>query len=181
MREFAEKPARQIDQMRTLVDKLSAARNRGVRAPFLIIADASAMPVATANKHQLAENSGRDEFFRFAQGPVVSMIEPHMNVHPLSVPGGEDWIEFRGEARGWLFDEDVLARIHGRKHDFGKRVVRRRNDDHVNGRIVSDDPPVRYGRSAGWTGKRLRPVEGKRPRKRSTRQPLAEPWRASDR
>ena len=69
------------------------------------------------------------------------MIEPHMDVHPLSVAGGQDGIEFGGEARGWLFDEDVLARIHGRKHDFGKRVVRRRNDDHVNFWIVSDNPP----------------------------------------
>ena len=77
------------------------------------------------------------------------MIEPHMNLHPVFVPGGEDRIELRREARGRLFDQDVLACIHGRKRDFGKRVVRRRNDDHVNGRIVSDNPPVRYGRGAG--------------------------------
>ena len=47
------------------------------------------------------------------------MIEPHMNLHPLFVPGGEDWDELRGEARSWLFDEDVLARIHRCKRNFG--------------------------------------------------------------
>ena len=96
--------------MRTLVDELSAARNRGVRAPFLVVADASAMPVATADEHQFAENSGGDDLFRLAEGPVVTMIESDMNVHPFFVPGGEDRIELRGEARGWLFNEHVLAR-----------------------------------------------------------------------
>src|SRR3974390_3441208 len=101
--------------MRTLVDKLSPARHRGVRAPFPIVADASAMSVAAADEHQLAENSGRNEFFRFTQGSVVSMIEPHVNANPLSGPEGRDRFGARRETAGRVFDEDMLARLHGGK------------------------------------------------------------------
>ena len=50
--EIAEKPARQVDQMRALVDQLAAAGNFLVKAPLLLIADAAAMAVAAANEHQ---------------------------------------------------------------------------------------------------------------------------------
>ena len=146
--------------MGTLVYQFAAAGDCGIGPPFLFITDASAVSVATADEHKLAERARGDQSLRLAQRTVVAVIEAHMHLHALVVPRRKDRLELRRKARGWLFDEDVLACLHRGKRDFGKRVVGRRNDDHVNVRIVSDNPPVRYGASAGWTGKRLRPVQG---------------------
>ena len=50
-REISEEPAGQIDQMHALVDEFAAAGERGIGAPFAVVAFAAAVTVAGAEKH----------------------------------------------------------------------------------------------------------------------------------
>ena len=65
--EVAEKPARQVDQVRALVDQLAAARNGRLAAPFLLVADAPAVAIARADEHQRAEHAGVDDLARLEE------------------------------------------------------------------------------------------------------------------
>src|SRR6266481_4075818 len=53
--ELAEKPARQVDQVRALIDQFAAAGNLRLEAPFLLVADAPSVPVAAANEQQRSD------------------------------------------------------------------------------------------------------------------------------
>src|SRR5215469_3349892 len=47
---FAEEPLRKVDQMRTLIDQLTAARDRALEPPFLFVARSATVAVAPADK-----------------------------------------------------------------------------------------------------------------------------------
>ena len=153
--EIAEKPARQIDQMRPLVDQLAAARLGRIGAPFAVVADPPAMAVARAQEHQRAERAGGHEVVRLLQGAVVAMIEA--DPHETAI-GGSRFGEARklgGAARRRLFDQDMLAGRHGAVGDFGKRVVQGRDDDDGDGGIADSQLPVRHRLAARHRGRQL--------------------------
>src|SRR5689334_12632781 len=50
VREVAEKPLREVDQMNALIDQLAATGNCGICAPLLVVSNASAVPISRSNK-----------------------------------------------------------------------------------------------------------------------------------
>src|SRR5262249_20530601 len=92
--EIAEEPAREIDQVHALVDQLAAARALGLGSPLAVVAGASAMAVAAADEHQVAESAALEDLACFAKGTVITVIE----AHPHEGGGARDAIQFRGAA-----------------------------------------------------------------------------------
>ena len=130
--QVAEKPARQIDQVRALIDQLAAAGNRGLRAPFFLIADASAVAIARADEHQRTEHAGVDDLPRLLKAGVEAMIEPGLDdalVLGCRVRNRLHLGEFA--ARG-LFHQHMAAGFDGAQRDPGELVVRRRNDHRID-------------------------------------------------
>src|SRR5688500_1568593 len=66
--EVAHEPARQIDEVRTLVDEFAAPGDRAVETPFLLIADTAAVTVAPANEQERADRAVIGERFRACDG-----------------------------------------------------------------------------------------------------------------
>src|SRR6266851_2198966 len=53
-----EEPASQVNQVNTLIDQLATSGELGVGSPLTIVAHASAMPVASPDKHEWTQHSG---------------------------------------------------------------------------------------------------------------------------
>ena len=64
----------QIDEVRTLIDQFAAAGNFGTEAPFLFIADTSAVAVTAADKHQRTEIARLHDSARLLHGRMEAMI-----------------------------------------------------------------------------------------------------------
>src|SRR5437016_7277069 len=79
VRKLPQKPARQIDEMQSLIDGFAAARNFWNGAPFFLVARPAAVAISPSDEHQLAQNTAIQDLPRLAKGPVVPVIEayPH--------------------------------------------------------------------------------------------------------
>ena len=117
--EFAEKPARQIDEMNALIDQFAAAGALRLSAPLAVIAQAAAVAVAGPHEHQRTQYSGIDRAPGLLKCPVIAVIEANANTH----------IVLRGELRQvaqlvdvpcrGLLDEHVLSGADGSARDLG--------------------------------------------------------------
>ena len=133
--------------MYALVDELAAARDRRVRSPFGVIADAPAVTVAGAHKHEWSEHTLAYECASLAKCAVMTMIES--DAHPHAMARGE--LEQRPQlvdvtcAR--LLNQYVLARFDGSACDLRERIMRRGDDDGRNVRAAHRVAPI-VGRNA---------------------------------
>src|SRR5688572_18920581 len=75
VREVAEKPAREIDEMHTLIDQLTAARLGWVRSPFCVVSGASSVSVSGTHKHQRSNRPFVHQRACPLQRGVIAMIE----------------------------------------------------------------------------------------------------------
>src|SRR5581483_4972698 len=89
-RELAEEPARQIDQMRALIDQLAAAGNFGLEAPLFLVTDASAMPVASADEHQRADTAVIGERLGLRDCGMEAVIEADLDNAPALLCCGNE-------------------------------------------------------------------------------------------
>lgn len=95
--------------MRTLVNQPAAARQIGVGAPFVLVADATTVPVTAPDQHEFAERAKGDQFLRLVKGAVVAVIEADMHLNANAVSRRENRLKFGSVARRRLFHEHVLA------------------------------------------------------------------------
>jgi hypothetical protein len=66
LRELAEEPAGEVDEVDALVEHLAAAGDVPLPPPLLLHAEPAALPVAAADEHHLAERAGVEQLSRFA-------------------------------------------------------------------------------------------------------------------
>src|SRR5689334_24767577 len=72
--EFAQKPVREINEMRPLVDQLAATGCGASEAPFPFIARSAAMTVAPSYKHQRPELVTIDDLARLQHRRMEAVI-----------------------------------------------------------------------------------------------------------
>src|SRR5437870_7124540 len=77
--EIAEKPAGQIDKMNTLVNQFAASGQFWIGPPFFFVAEASAVAVACANKHQLSQGSGLKYLARLLKSGMITVVVADAN------------------------------------------------------------------------------------------------------
>ena len=147
--------------MDALIDELAAAGKRGVGAPLLVVADAAAVPVATAHEHQLAEDAGVEQLAGFLERRMIPMVEPDAH-QPLTSPRGrvDHSVDLRHRAAAGFSTDHVLARATAARRDLRQHLVGRRDDDDVDVGAVDRGPPVvggdRTGRRAASASARSR-------------------------
>ena len=61
VREVAQEPCGEIDQVNALIDQFAAAESARVRSPLPVVADAPAVPVAGPKEHQRTERPAVDQ------------------------------------------------------------------------------------------------------------------------
>ncbi len=79
--EFAEKPARQINEMNALVDQLSAPDFLRLGAPFVGVTGPAAVSIAGPKEQQGTQTSCIDQVSCLAKGPMIPVIETHADTH----------------------------------------------------------------------------------------------------
>src|SRR5262249_13195019 len=101
--EITEEPAGQVNQMRALINELAAACKLGIGPPLPVIADPSAVTVKTADKHQLPDGTGIDEFTCLAHRAMKAVVDPDAH-RPSPMLGRHNYgFDLGGEpARGLL-------------------------------------------------------------------------------
>ncbi len=135
-REFAEKNSREINQVNALVNQFAAAGKFRVRAPFLFVADASALAVTAAHKHHRAERAAAENFQRLQTRRMIAMIVADADERAGFLRGSFKFIQFRhAEMAAGFFDENVFAVFHRRQRNRRERGIDRGNDHHIHIRI----------------------------------------------
>ena len=130
--ELAQEPAREVDEMRALVDQLAAAGKLGSAAPFALVARPSAMAVAAANEEQRADIAGERHRMRLGDRRMEAMVEADLDDALVPAGGRRDRRHLGGAASGRLLDEDVLAGLDRRQRDLRLAVVHGGDDDGVD-------------------------------------------------
>src|ERR1700744_4875471 len=74
LRPLPKEPAREVDQVNSLVNQLSAARLFRVRPPFFVVAYAAAMSITGADEHERAHHSGFEDLPSLLKGRMVAVI-----------------------------------------------------------------------------------------------------------
>ena len=129
---FAEKPSREVNEMRALIDQVSAARHGTLEAPFLFIAQPAAVTVAPAYKQQRPEISTIDDLARLENRRMEAVIVTDLGDKPSGI-GRILYSGYLGEvSSSRLFDEHMLAAKKARCGDFRQLPVRGCNHDHVD-------------------------------------------------
>src|SRR5579862_4228481 len=77
LREFAEKPSRQIDQVNSLVEKFSSACKIRRVTPFLFVSGTPAVAVSRDQVHGLTDFSVQEQLARPRDPPVMPQSETH--------------------------------------------------------------------------------------------------------
>src|SRR5262249_21744909 len=110
-RQLAEKPSRQIDEVRSLIDKLAAAGTLRLPAPLLVITPPSAMAVAAANEEDGPQLSFGGKLVRPVNGGVKTMVESNLD-HPVARSRRlSKRPHFAHVASGRLLDENMPSRL----------------------------------------------------------------------
>src|SRR5437016_4901813 len=65
--EIAQEPAGQIDEVHPLIDEPASSGKLGLRAPFLFVANATAMPVPTTNVEKRTNRASIDDLLGLAE------------------------------------------------------------------------------------------------------------------
>ena len=149
LRKIAEEPAGEIDQVRALVDQFAAAGERRVGAPFAIVAGSSAVTIAAADKHHLAQRAAFKDLARPAECAVIAVIEADADQRSGAPRGFGHRVKFAGRARSRLFDQHVLTGGRRLGRDRRQLIVRRRDEDGVDIVAPHRRLPVRGRRGAG--------------------------------
>src|SRR5581483_5473706 len=108
-----------------------AAGSLRVGAPFLLVAESSAVTVAPANEQEFAQRPFIDELAGLAERAVVAVIEADADERAAPPGGGGDGRQLGGSSARGLLDKDVATAGGGRGADLGKGVVARGDDDHI--------------------------------------------------
>lgn len=145
---FSEEPAGEIDEMDALIDEFATAGKDGIGAPLAIVAHASTVAVAGAEKHEWAEDAGIEELAGFLEGGVEAMIVAEADASVGQLGGGENGAELGGVERAGFLDEDVLAGADGGKGDGSERRVEGGDDDGGDPWVSEGDGVVGDGRAA---------------------------------
>src|SRR5262249_38643936 len=140
--ELAEKPAREIDEMNALVDELAASGPLPLGAPFTLVAEASAVPIARADIEQRTDLALVDQPPRFAHGRVIAQIEADAHAHVAFCGELLEAGKLIGAARPRLLDQYVQPRGHDFAHDLRLQVLRRRDDDRVKIAAIEELAPI---------------------------------------
>ena len=138
--EIAEKPACQIDQVDALIDQLPAAGALGLRAPFAVVAEPSAVPVAGADEQQRPENAGVDQAPRLLECPVIAMTESDPDPNAVACGELRQVQQLIRMACAGLFEQHMHAGGNRRARDFRMRIGRSRDDHRVD---IGADPTIR--------------------------------------
>src|SRR5439155_8550261 len=85
--EVAQEPAREVDQVRPLVDQLPASGNSRLGTPFPIVARTPAMAVPAADEHHLAQRARFEDLAGLAKRPMVAMVESNSDQRPGAAGG----------------------------------------------------------------------------------------------
>ena len=118
--------------MRALVDQFAAARDFGLGAPFLLVAEPSAVTVAGADEHQRPEHAGIDDLARFQERRMEAMIEPGLDDALVPRGGRRDGLHFGERASRGLLDENMAAGFDRAERDAGELIVRGRNNHGID-------------------------------------------------
>ena len=145
---FAEEPAGEIDEMDALIDEFATAGKDGIGAPLAVVALASPVAVAGAEKHERAEDAGIEELAGFLESGVEAMIVAEADAGVGQLGGGENGAELGGVERAGFLDEDVFAGADGGEGDGGERRVEGGDDDGGDARVSEGDGVVGDGSAA---------------------------------
>ena len=145
--EFAEEPAGEIDEMDALIDEFAAAGKDGIGAPLAVVALASPVAVAGAEKHERAEDAGTEEFAGFLEGGMEAMIVAEADASVGQLSGGENGAELGGVERAGFLEEHVFAVADGGEGDGSERRVEGGDDDGGDARVSEGDGVVGDGRA----------------------------------
>ena len=152
----AEEPARKIDQVGALVDQFAAAGDRGVGAPFAVVAGASAVAVAAADEHHFAQRAGFEDLARLAEGAVKAVIEADADQRAGFAGRPRRRRSSSAEHRAPGFSiEHVLAGGGRGGGDRRQLIVRGRDEDDIDIVAANGGFPIGRRRRAGSSGGQL--------------------------
>ena len=146
--EFAEEPAGEIDEMDALIDEFATAGKDGIGAPLAVVALASPVAVAGAEKHERAEDAGIEELAGFLEGGVEAVIVAEADASVGQLSGGENGAELGGVECAGFLDEDVFAGADGGEGDGSERRVEGGDDDGGDAWVSEGDGVVGDRRAA---------------------------------
>ena len=118
--------------MRALVDQLAAARYVRLGAPFLLVAEPSAVTIAGTDEHQRPERAGIDDLARFQESRMEAMIEPGLDDAVVLSGGRRNGLHLRKRASRGLFDENVAPGFDRANRDGGELIVGGRDNHRVD-------------------------------------------------
>ena len=133
--EIAQKPARQINQMNSLVNQLAAAGKFRIGAPFLVVTDAPAMAVTRANETSIRPSRRIKNLPRLEKGRMITMIETDADTNAMIIRERNQFVNLLNGNAGRFFHEDVFAGANRGGGNVGQRGVDGGNNHRVHLRI----------------------------------------------
>ena len=113
--------------MRSLVQKLAAARLLWIGPPLAVVAGPPAVAIARPDAQQRADLARRANLVQLLDGGVIAVVVADLEHAPAPLGCRDGLSGFLGVAPQRLFAQDVFAGQEGGGADGGQCVVRRRN------------------------------------------------------
>ena len=172
VRELAQEPARQIDEVNALVEQLAAAGDRRIGAPLLVVAEAAAVPVACPDEHQRTEHARIEQRVRLLERRMVAMVEADLDADARRSAAAMTGVSSSGARAAGFSTSTCFPASTAPSGDRRQRVVAGRHEHGVDVGAVDGGAPVgEHGRAAGLRREGLRALASRDRRSATTWSP----------
>ena len=122
----------EVNEVASLIHEFAATRQRARGSPFALVAEPSAMAIASAQPQQPAMFTAVDDGLGLRNRRMKSMVEPDRGNESGALRGLLNEPKFVGVPPARLLNEDVLAVRQRRDCEFREMIVRCRNNHDVD-------------------------------------------------